>query len=244
MTLQPCAPVSHRDEVVPVSVAARATALLAAFAAVVALVVFVAMHFIGGTPPTIDYTAYASHGQVNVVLQTDAQTTVTNKPDWVSYFTQDPQTKQWVHTTYFKVPANTQVNMTIYEYDGCTPLRNPVWGEVMGTMGGVAYNDGKPYSLLNSYAECTVAHTFTMPALGISVPLASPTTYAANSNLCSTSPCTSGPHEVVTFSFRTPAVSGTFRWQCIIPCGLGYLDGNGGPMATPGYMSGQMEVQA
>ena len=83
-----------------------------------------------------------------------------------------------------------------------------------------------------------------MPDLGINVPLASPTTYAANSNLCSTSPCTSGPHKVVTFSFMTPAKGGTIRWQCIIPCGLGYLDGNGGPMATPGYMSGQMEVDA
>jgi hypothetical protein len=49
---------------------------------------------------------------------------------------------------------------------------------------------------------------------------------------------------VVTFSFMTPAKGGTFRWQCIIPCGGGYVDGNGGPMATPGYMSGQMEVQA
>src|ERR1035441_9210292 len=44
--------------------------------------------------------------------------------------------------------------------------------------------------------------------------------------------------------FVTPARGGTFRWQCIIPCGLGYVDGNGGPMATPGYMAGQMEVQA
>jgi hypothetical protein len=42
----------------------------------------------------------------------------------------------------------------------------------------------------------------------------------------------------------TPAHGGIFRWQCIIPCGGGYLDGNGGPMSTEGYMSGQMEVVA
>lgn len=226
------------------SLAARATALLIAFAAVVALVVFVAMHYIAGTPPVVDYTSYASGGQVNVVLQTDPQNTVTNKPDWVSYFIQNPQTKQWVHTTYFKVPAGAKVNMTIYGYDGCTPLRNPVWGQVTGTIGGVEYVNGKPTSLLNSWSQCSVQHTFTMPGLGINVPIASPTTLSANNNLCGTSPCTSGPHQVVTFSFRTPAVGGTFRWQCIIPCGLGYLDGNGGPMATLGYMSGQMEVQA
>jgi hypothetical protein len=49
---------------------------------------------------------------------------------------------------------------------------------------------------------------------------------------------------VVTFSFRTPKAGGTFRWQCFVPCGGGYVDGNGGPMATVGYMMGQMEVQA
>jgi hypothetical protein len=49
---------------------------------------------------------------------------------------------------------------------------------------------------------------------------------------------------VVTFSFRTPKNGGTFRWQCFVPCGGGYVDGNGGPMATVGYMMGQMEVQA
>ncbi len=226
------------------SLAARVTTLLIAFAAVVALVVFVAMHFIGGTPPVEDYTPYASNGQVNVVLQTDAQNTVTNKPAWVSYFIQNPQTKQWVHTTYFEVPANTRVNMTIYEYDGCTPLRNPTWGQVSGTIGDVEYVNGTPTPFLNSWSQCSVGHTFTMPALGINVPLASPTTLKENQNLCSVSPCTSGPHQVVTFSFMTPAVGGTFRWQCVIPCGLGYLDGNGGPMATPGYMSGQMEVDA
>ncbi len=226
------------------SLAARVTALLVAFVAVVALVVFVAMHFVGGTPPTINYSPYASGGQVNVVLQTDPQNTVTNHPDWVSYFIQDPHTKQWVHTTYFEVPAATKVNITILAYDGCTPLRNPVWGRVTGTIGGVEYVNGKPVSQLNSWAQCSVQHTFTMPALGINVPVASPTSLNANNNLCGTSPCTSGPHQVVTFSFMTPAKGGTFTWQCIVPCGGGFVDGNGGPMGTPGYMAGQMEVDA
>ena len=52
------------------------------------------------------------------------------------------------------------------------------------------------------------------------------------------------PAPVVTFSFMTPAKGGTFRWQCIVPCGGGFVDGNGGPMSTPGYMGGQMEVAA
>jgi hypothetical protein len=95
-----------------VSLPARVTTLLIAFAAVVAGVVFVAAHFILSAPPVEDYTPYASGGQVNVVLQTDPQNTVTNKPDWVSYFIQNPQNKQWVHTTYFAVPAATKVNIT------------------------------------------------------------------------------------------------------------------------------------
>ena len=226
------------------SLPARVTTLVIAFAAVVAFVVFVAAHFILSSPPVENYTPYASGGQVNVVMQSDPQNTVTNKPDWVSYFIQDPRTKQWVHTTYFEVPAATKVNMTVYGYDGCSALRNPVWGQVTGTIGGVEYVDGKPTSELNSWSGCNVEHTFTMAGLGINVPIASPTTLNENNNLCPTSPCTSGPRQVVTFSFMTPAKGGTFRWQCIVPCGGGYVDGNGGPMATPGYMSGQMEVQA
>jgi hypothetical protein len=227
-----------------VSLAARVTTLTVAFGVVVAGIFFVVIHIILAAPPVEDYTPYASNGQVNVVLQTDPQNTVTNHPDWVSYFIQNPQTKQWVHTTYFAVPANTKVNITILAYDGCTPLRNPVFGQVTGTIGGVEYVNGKPVSVLNSWSGCNVQHTFTMPALGINVPIASPTTLNENNNLCPTSPCTSGPHKVVTFSFMTPAVGGTFRWQCIVPCGGGFVDGNGGPMATPGYMAGQMEVDA
>ena len=226
------------------SLPARVTTLLVAFAAVVAVVVFVAVHYVLSSPPVENYTPYASGGQVNVVLQTDPQNTVTNKPDWVSYFIQNPQNKQWVHTTYFAVPAATKVNVTIEGYDGCTPLRNPVWGQVTGTTGGVEDVNGQPVSELNSWSGCNVEHTFTMAGLGINVPIASPPTLKEENNLCGTSPCTSGPHQVVTFSFMTPAKGGTFRWQCIIPCGGGYLDGNGGPMSTPGYMSGQMEVQA
>jgi hypothetical protein len=229
-----------------VSLAARVTTLLVALVAVVAGITFVALHFIAAQPPVMNYVPYASAGQVNIVLQTDPQNTVTNKPDWPSYFIQDPQNKQWVHTTYFAVPADTKVNVTIYAYDGCTPLRNPYFGKVTGTIGDVEYINGKATSELNSWQECSVQHTFTMPGLGINVPIASPTTLKENQNLCGTSPCTpsSGPHQVVQFSFMTPVKGGVFRWQCIIPCGLGYLDGNGGPMQTPGYMSGQMEVQA
>ena len=242
------------------SLPARVATLVIAFLAVVAGGIFLALHYIGAQPPVEDYTSYASNGQVNVTLMTAAQTTVTDKPDWVTYFIQNPSTKQFVHTTYFEVPANTKVNVTILGYDGCTPLRNPTWGRVTGTEGGVEnvqYFNGKtmsasqPISVFGTWADCSVQHTFAIPGLGLNVPIASVTTYQENSNLCGTSPCVANtdgeakaPHTVVTFSFTTPKAGGTFRWQCFIPCGLGYLDGNGGPMGTLGYMMGQMEVQA
>jgi len=243
-----------------VSLPARVATLVIAFLAVVAGGIFVALHYIGSQPPTVDYTSVASNGQVNVTLMTTPQTTVTDKPDWVSYFIKNPSTGQFVHTTYFKVPADTKVNITILGYDGCTPLRNPVWGKVAGTAGNVEvvqYYNGKAYSapqaisLLNSWADCSVQHTFAIPGLGLNVPVASPNTVAENNALCGTSPCVANtadqalaPHTVVRFSFKTPKAGGTFRWQCFVPCGGGFVDGNGGPMATVGYMMGQMEVQA
>jgi hypothetical protein len=243
-----------------VSLPARVTTLVIAFLAVVAGGVYIALHYIGAQPPVEDYASYASNGQVNVTLMTTPQTTVTDKPDWVSYFVKNPSTGQFVHTTYFEVPANTQVNITILGYDGCTPLRNPLWGRVTGVTGGVenvSYFNGKtasaptPISTFDSYANCSVQHTFAIPGLGINVPVASPTTVAENNALCTTSPCVAStsdqanaPHSIVKFSFRTPKTGGTYRWQCFVPCGGGYLDGNGGPMGTPGYMMGQMEVQA
>jgi hypothetical protein len=238
-----------------VSVPARAVALAFAFLVVVGLGVFTAIYYIGGTSalPTVHYSA--SGGQVNVVLQEDPQNNSATKPDWVSYYVQDPSSKQWIHTTLFSVPANTKVNMTIYGFDGCTPLRNNFWSQVQGTIGGTVtvsqFNQkGKEYvtnnttSVINSWADCNVGHTFAIPSLGVFVPVASPNAELSANYLCSSSPCTTSgnPYSLETFSFRTPAKGGVFRWQCLIPCGGGYLDGNGGPMQTLGYMMGMMDV--
>src|ERR1700722_13222458 len=117
----------------PVSLPARAATLVVAFLAVVAGVIFVAFEFIGAQPSVENYASYAKAGQVNITLMTAPQTTVTDKPDWVSYFIKNPATGNFDHTTYFEVPAGTRVNVTILGYDGCTPLRNPLWGKVAGT---------------------------------------------------------------------------------------------------------------
>ena len=230
------------------SLPARVAALVVAFLAVVAGVLWVVFDIVGSQPQTENYTSYAKDGQVNVTLMTTAQTTVTNRPDWVSYFIQDPTTKKWVHTTLFKVPAGATVHMTIYGYDGCTPPRNLFFGQVTGTNGNAAFLDGKRFTTLNGWYDCSIAHTFSIPAVGLSVPMASPTSLAANNALCTTSPCqpvADGkpvPHTTMTFSFKAPTTPGNYMWQCRIPCGGGYIDGFGGPMQTIGYMTGNMEV--
>jgi hypothetical protein len=240
-----------------VSVPARAAVLIAAFLVVVGLGVFAAVYYIGGQNalPTVHYSASA--GQANVVLQEDPQNDSASKPDWVSYYVQDPGSKQWVHTTLFSVPANTTVNVTIYGYDGCTPLRNNFYSQVQGTVGGTVSltqfdQHGKQLGatvntqVINSWSDCNVGHTFAIPSLGLYVPVASPNAQLSANNLCSSSPCTpsGNPYALEKFSFKTPAHGGVFRWQCLVPCGGGYLDGNGGPMQTMGYMTGEMDVVA
>jgi hypothetical protein len=230
-----------------VSLPARVTTLVVAFLAVVALAIFVVVHYFLGGPPAVDFAAGVTAdtgASVNVVMQEDPQNTVSTHPDWVSYFIQDPTTKRWEHTTIFKVPAGSVVNMTILGYDGCTPLRNQEFGQVTGTVGGVAYVDGKPVTQLNSWGACNVAHTFSIPGIGLNVPMASPSLSQSGTNaFCGTSPCTTADvHRTVTFSFHTPTTAGTYFWQCRIPCGGGFIDGFGGPMQTLGFMTGNMEV--
>ena len=237
------------------SVTARAASLLVAVLVVAGLVVLVAVYFVGGASslPTVHYAA--SGGQVSVVLQEDPQNDSASKPDWVSYYVQDPSNSQWVHTTLFTVPAGTKVNMTIYGYDGCTPLRNNFFSQVQGTIGGTVtvtqYDQhGKVYlanhttSVIDSWSDCNVAHTFAIPGLNLYVPVASPNANLSANNLCGSSPCTpsGNPYAKETFSFVSPAHAGVFRWQCLVPCGGGYIDGNSGPMQTLGYMMGEMDV--
>jgi hypothetical protein len=236
---------------------ARAAALIVAFLIVVGLGVFVAYYFIGSATTqlaTVHYTA--SGGQVNVFLQEDPQNDSATKPNWVTYYTQDPTTKQWVHTTLFSVPANTKVNVTIYGYDGCTPLRNNYWSQVQGVIGNqvtvqqfsknnTPLGPAQTTSLINAWADCNVAHTFAIPALNLYVPVASPNANNSQNNLCGTSPCTptsGGAYSLETFSFMSPRNTGSFRWQCLVPCGGGFVHGNGGPMQTLGWMAGFMDV--
>ena len=130
------------------SLLARAAALTVAVLVVVGIGIFVAVYYIGSKSQLTNVAYTASNGQVNVVLQEDPQNNSSSKPDWVSYFVQDPKTHRFIHTTLFSIPEHVRVNMTIYGYDGCTPLRNNFWSRVQGTDGGTVsvqqFNKGKP----------------------------------------------------------------------------------------------------
>ncbi|MGA8723706.1 MAG: hypothetical protein WB565_01570 [Acidimicrobiales bacterium] len=213
------------------------TLVLFAVAVVAAVVLIVNLL---GTPPTVEFTSQGTGQPVNVTFQTVGSIGFGSHPTWVSYLLKNPQ-GQWEHTTVFQVPEHTRVNMTIYNYDSGSPLRNQQLGQVTGTTGNVALLNGKAFRVIDSNSGNGFGHTFTIPSLGINVPL-----YGndPNANLCSTAPCnTSSPNNVIRFSFVTPG-PGNYRFQCFVPCGAGWLFGNGGPMSTLGYMGGFMKVVA
>jgi hypothetical protein len=151
-------------------------------------------------------------------------------PNWVGYFP----------TTYFKVPPNATVRVTIDQQDSPSGLRNEYLGLVRGTVGNSmtvytsdpAASGGATGKTMQAIDPTTAAHTFSVPDLGVSVPLLGVDT----SNPKNTD-------NFVVFSFKVPS-SGIFHWQCFVPCGAGTLYGNGGPMQTLGYMDGQIEVQS
>lgn len=210
---------------------------------VVAFVVWVVVGILLPTPPTVDFTtAQASGAPVNLTVQTVGSIGVGygDHPTWVSYMVKSPS-GQWIHSTVWQVPAHTRINLTIEQYDSGSPLRNQQWGMVAGTTGGTATLNGKTFRVYDSNSGNGVGHTFAIPTLGINIPLVGVPSNATN--VCSQAPCglSSSPHNIITASFVTPG-PGNYPWQCFVPCGLGYLFGNGGPMSTLGYMGGFLDV--
>jgi hypothetical protein len=184
-------------------------------------------------------SAPASSVGADLTLETVASIGTKFSPShasWVSYLVRSGG--QWVHSTDYTVPANSIVHVTIYQFDTPTGLRNPFLSQVQGTVGGTAMIDGKPTS---SIPPEEASHTFAVPELGVFVPL--PGVPEEAKKPCEEAPCeaSTSDHRTITFSFRTGG-KGRFRWQCFVPCGAGYIDGNGGPMQTLGYMDGFINV--
>jgi len=222
----------------------RIAIVLAMFAVVAFFVVWTAMSFVATEPVTVSYVKSQPPGApVHLVIQTDSAVGTGAHPTWVSYQVKTPKSGKWVHTTLWQLPAHTRIDVTAYQFDSGGPLRNQEWGRVTGTIGTDATLDGRTFKVLNSYGKTTVGHTFSVPALGINVPLRGNNPNAKN--FCTKGPCTPKvqEHHTVKFSFTTPG-PGSYHFQCFIPCGAGHYAGNGGPMQTIGYMGGFLEVEA
>jgi hypothetical protein len=216
----------------------RLGAVLAGAAAVAGLITFAVAGYLRSDPPTVDFTK--GTGPVHLTIQTVGTIGFGTHPTWVSYLVQNPQ-GDWIHSTLWRLPANREIDVTVYQYDSGGALRNPVWGAVTGTDGNQAVVNGKPETLFDPTAGNGIAHTFNVPTLGINVPLYGISTTAKNP--CAAAPCaTSSDHNTITFTFHTPKAAGQYRWQCFVPCGLSFLYGNGGPMSTVGYMGGFLKV--
>jgi hypothetical protein len=200
----------------------------------VALIVYYIVSYLIVTPPSVASSGAAP--STSITLQTVASLGFGPHPDWVSYLVRDQHGK-WVHSTVLHVPAHSTVDVTIYQYDTATGLRNPFWGQPRGTTDGMMNVDGKTLNVLN---PDLASHTFAIPDLGVSVPLKGVADDAKNQ--CSVAPCTlAQAHTTVKFAFKT-GDPGKFRWQCFVPCAAGFVLGFGGPMQSIGYMDGYLMV--
>ncbi len=139
---------------------------------------------------------------------------------------------------YFMVPANSLVTMSISDYDdGPSPLFPSMakYDKVSGTVGNIAiYAMNEPGEVIDvanvgqvpegAHSQvpiAQVAHTFTVPAMNLNVPLTA--------------------SQTITFMFNTGA-PGMYEWLCEAPCGDA-PGGMGGPMMTLGFMRGYMFVK-
>jgi heme/copper-type cytochrome/quinol oxidase subunit 2 len=199
----------------------------------IALVVAYLVGYLAVAPPTVQG---ASGSSAQLTLQTVAAISSGDRPDWVSYLVKDPSGR-WIHSTIWKVPANTTIKVTIYQFDTASKLRNPFWAQPFGIVPNSFTVNG---TAADSIPAETASHTFAIPELGLSVPLQGIADDAKNP--CANAPCDdSSDHQTITFSFKTGA-PGKYHWQCFVPCGAGFIYGNGGPMTTVGYMGGFLEV--
>jgi heme/copper-type cytochrome/quinol oxidase subunit 2 len=134
------------------------------------------------------------------------------------------------------LPAHQLIKLVIINYDdGPANLTNAQYATVSGTQNNVmtVFNNdimnssqGKSgiqvtgVQTVSSLPADNVSHTFTIPQLGLNVPVP--------------------PSSVVT-AYVTLNQTGTFTWFCFTECGSGPT-GQQGAMATPGWMTGAITV--
>lgn len=113
------------------------------------------------------------------------------------------------------------VVLTIKEYDDA-PTALPAGSPYNTVAGGTMTLDGVAATTVSNE---NIAHTFSIPDLGINVPL---------------SKAPDGGFSTTVFKFKVDK-AGTYTWRCFTPCG-GDPKGMGGSMATMGWMKGTVVV--
>jgi hypothetical protein len=166
--------------------------------------------------------------------------------------------------TKLEVPPNSVITVVLKQYDSGTPLINDYFGQVRGTIGGIAMLDGKPFSNISDVSAISKTtrghtfssdpgHTFTIQSVPneyrypifVSVPLIGVNSSApANVNVAGNMYPTPN---VISFQFRTGPAGITYLWHCYDPCGDTQYSrkppfGFSGPMWTLGYMAGTVSV--
>src|SRR5581483_6240423 len=189
---------------------------------------YIAGYLVGNTPSFRPAVRAGARPTVDLTLQTVAAVgpELAPHPDWVSFLVRDAAGR-WRHTTVWRLPAHATVHVTIYNFDGASGLRNPLYARPQGVDGNSFQLDGKTTEVIN---PDDTSHTFAVPAYGLVVPL--PGVADDAKNQCGYAPCAmSMAHRTIKFTFHT-GNAGHFRWQCFVPCAAGWIDGFGGPMQT------------
>ena len=130
-----------------------------------------------------------------------------------------------------RLPAHKLIQLTIISYDTPTAGSPDQEGKVTGTVGGTVYLINGTTAMgtdvsqrwgrnVTSVPGNMLAHTFTIPQLGINIPVV-------------------GGDTVIAYFYLDQA--GTFQWVCLTPCGFG-PSGMQGAMSKSGWMEGQVTV--
>jgi len=134
----------------------------------------------------------------------------------------------------FTLPANSTVLITVTNFDDATvlPKGSGQYARVSGTLDDAARitpikagdpnGSAGPTRVVTALDPTNVSHTFTIPALGINVPIA--------------------PHARETFVIRTGA-PGHYFWRCFDPCGADPMGWGTAMGAKSGFMQGTLTVQ-
>ncbi|HZS75468.1 MAG TPA: hypothetical protein VFA41_02550 [Ktedonobacteraceae bacterium] len=161
--------------------------------------------------------------------------------DWVSYCTGDNRP-----ASNIEVPPNSVITVIIKQYDTASTLINDYFSQVRGTIGGVAFLNGKPFSQVTADAP---GHTFTIQStpnspypILVSVPLTGVSDNAPNAVTINGNQYPNP--NVISFQFHTGPAGVTYIWHCYVPCGSdrGVPYGFSGPMGTLGFMAGTITV--